>query len=164
VKQFEYTTYLSVTKDLQLIRDPAYPPVQLMFLLKTPNCGKTNSYRWLYNAFSRMLNPEVVVHIDVGTQLAPRALLAFWEGMYNEKDLAGACGELTCATKGTWTSFLNPIFATQHFEYKVGYQLDRTFEAATGLLSVMPGAFAAHRSVKYSPIFVTPICHADFLD
>lgn len=44
-------------------------PVQLMLCLKTQNAGKINSYRWIYNAFGRILNPEIVVNVDTGAPL-----------------------------------------------------------------------------------------------
>ena len=61
---FEYTTQLSVTANQQLIRPlddgPAtLPPVQMLFCLKQKNSKKINSHRWLFNAFGRILNPEV---------------------------------------------------------------------------------------------------------
>ncbi|KAK3360396.1 hypothetical protein B0T25DRAFT_578343 [Lasiosphaeria hispida] len=42
-------------------------PVQLMLCLKTQNAGKINSYRWIYNAFGRILNPEIVVNGSIET-------------------------------------------------------------------------------------------------
>lgn len=96
---FEYTTQLSVTPNQQLIRPmddspQTLPPVQFIFCLKQKNSKKINSHRWLFNAFGRILNPEVCILLDAGTKPGPRSLLALWEGFYNDKDLGGACGEI----------------------------------------------------------------------
>lgn len=96
---FEYTTQLSVTPSQQLIRPlddspQTLPPVQMIFCVKQKNSKKINSHRWLFNAFGRILNPEVCILIDAGTKPSPKSLLALWEGFYNDKDLGGACGEI----------------------------------------------------------------------
>jgi chitin synthase len=95
---FEYTTQLSVTANQQLIRptddSSSFPPVQMMFCLKQKNTKKINSHRWLFNAFGRLLNPEVCILLDAGTKPGPKSLLSLWEGFYNDKDLGGACGEI----------------------------------------------------------------------
>jgi chitin synthase len=96
---FEYTTQLSVTPGQQLIRPvddspQTLPPVQFIFCLKQKNSKKINSHRWLFNAFGRILNPEVCILLDAGTKPSPKSLLALWEGFYNDKDLGGACGEI----------------------------------------------------------------------
>lgn len=96
---FEYTTQLSVTASQQLIRPTegdanCLPPVQMMFCLKAKNTKKINSHRWLFNAFGRLLNPEVCILLDAGTKPGPKSLLSLWEGFYNDKDLGGACGEI----------------------------------------------------------------------
>ena len=89
---FEFTSQISVTPNQQLIRprkdgDVAQnlPPVQLMLCLKQKNSKKINSHRWLFHAFGRLLNPEVVVLVDAGTKPGPRSLLALWEAFYNDK-------------------------------------------------------------------------------
>lgn len=149
---FEYTTQLSITPDQELVRPKAkdddataLPPVQIIFCLKQKNCKKINSHRWLFNAFGRILNPEVCVLLDAGAKLSPKSLLTLWEAFYNDRELGGAFGETYVMLKGGWKNLLNPLIAAQNFEYKISSLLDRPFESCFGYLSMSHESLSAYR-------------------
>ncbi|KAH8593415.1 chitin synthase [Bisporella sp. PMI_857] len=147
---FEFTTQISVTARQALIRPSdesiqSLPPVQVMLCLKQKNSKKINSHRWLFNAFGRILNPEVVICLDAGTRPEARSLLSLWEAFYNDKDLGGCCGEIHAMTGRGCGYVLKPLVAAQRFEYKISCILDQAMETAFGYVTVLPGAFSAYR-------------------
>ncbi|ENH75322.1 Chitin synthase 3, partial [Fusarium oxysporum f. sp. cubense race 1] len=159
--EFEFTSHLATHLDCEDYLDGngnSYKPesrsmkfpVQLMLLMKTSNCGKLNSYRWLYNGFARVLDPNMTVNLDVGTKLGKQELFKLLKEFDLEPMLAAACGEISCSLGGSWLNLLNPSVTAQNFEYKVGFQLDRTFESATRFLSLLPATCSAYRYVGSS--------------
>ncbi|CAG84478.2 DEHA2A04642p [Debaryomyces hansenii CBS767] len=145
---FEYTTQISIDENLKFKGDEkCLAPVQVMFCLKEKNQKKINSHRWLFNAFCPVLDPNVVILLDVGTKPDSRAVYNLWKAFDRDSNVAGAAGEIKAIKGKGWINLTNPLVASQNFEYKMSNILDKPLESLFGYISVLPGALSAYRYI-----------------
>ena len=145
---YEYTTQVGLElKGKQVTLKPrSNTPVQMLFCLKEKNQKKINSHRWFFQAFGRVLDPNICVLIDAGTKPGKDSIYQLWKAFDLEPMCGGACGEIK-AMLNHGKKLIHPLVGGQNFEYKISNILDKPLESAFGFISVLPGAFSAYRYV-----------------
>ena len=119
-------------------------PCQIVFCLKSKIRGKLNSHRWLFQAFSHVLDPRICIMLEASTVPNRSAFYNLWN-MFMRNPLCGcAIGEYKTSST---SSLMNALVASQHFEYKMRSLLDRPWESLLGHRFDSTSALSAYRYV-----------------
>lgn len=154
---YEHTTMMNITDvtsdGLELTSSANTVPVQMLFCLKEQNQKKINSHRWAFEGFAELLQPNIVTLLDAGTMPGKESIYQLWREFRNPQ-VGGACGEIKAELGKGFKNLINPLVASQNFEYKMSNILDKTTESNFGFITVLPGAFSAYRlaAVKGQPL------------
>lgn len=99
-------------------------------------------HRWFFNAFARLLQPNICVLLDVGTRPASKSLYRLWKTSVTpfyrsfrelstanlsfdlNSNVGGACGEIAAYKGAKWKALLNPLGTYQ--VYNLSTQLLKT--------------------------------------
>ncbi|OMJ87528.1 hypothetical protein SteCoe_10702 [Stentor coeruleus] len=140
-------------------------PLNFCLCIKQFNKRKLNTHLWFFGGFCKMIQPEYVMLIDVGTKPMPGSIFYLYEAMVCDPKLAGCCGEITPYNYSMWKI----VIPAQVVEYKLIHMLDKAFESVIGFITVLPGAFSAYRweALEGKPLwedYFKSICHPEVMD